>query len=114
LRSTPPPWTASIWKLSFPTASLSNIRSKKTVVTATHLGASYFEVFLRTLEQEIEDAWEPAVAVLGANPAKTPENFEDALKSFIAAHATTRDRHAFVQQLFHPTNPQDLSTVCWS
>jgi hypothetical protein len=82
---------------------------KRVVASATHLGPSYFEVFPRTLEQEIEDAWEPAVAALGANSAQTEETFDTALKTFIAAHATTRDRHALVQQLSHPNKPNDMS-----
>ena len=80
---------------------------------ATHLGPSYFEVFPRTLEQEMEDAWEPAVAALGANFAQTEQNFETALKTFIAAHTTTRDRHALVQQLSHPIKPRDLSVQAY-
>jgi hypothetical protein len=44
---------------------------KRVVSTAAHLGPSYFEVFPRILEQEMEDAWEPAVAALGASPAQT-------------------------------------------
>jgi hypothetical protein len=70
---------------------------KRAVVSAAHLGPALFEVFPRTFEQEIEDAWAPVVATLGANPNQSVENFET-LEAFIAAHATTRDRHAHVQQ----------------
>jgi transposase InsO family protein len=82
---------------------------KRAVVSAAHLGPALFEVFPRTLEQEIEDAWAPAVATLGANPDQSVENFELALKAFIAAHATTRDRHALVQQLSHPIKPREMA-----
>jgi hypothetical protein len=61
------------------------------------------------LEQELENVWEPAAATLGAEFVETERHFETALKTFVAAHATTRDRHALVQQLSHPTKPRDLS-----
>ncbi len=86
---------------------------KRVVSAATHVGPSFFEVFPRTLEQEMEDAWEPAVAALGPNPAQTEENFDQALKTFIAAHATGRDRHALVQQLSHPTKPKDMAVQAY-
>jgi hypothetical protein len=82
---------------------------QRVVVTAAHLGPALFEVFPRTLEQEIEDTCAPAVATLGANPVQTVENFELALKAFIAVHATTRDRYALVQQLSHPIKPREMA-----
>jgi hypothetical protein len=82
---------------------------RQVVSNNNHLGPSYFEVFPRTLEQELEDAWQPAVEALGVAPAQTVANFDTALKSFIAHHATSRDRHALVQQLSHPTKPSEMS-----
>jgi hypothetical protein len=64
-------------------------------------------VFPRTLEQEIEHAGGPAT--LGANPVLSGENFELALKVFIAAHIITRDRHVLIQQLSHPIKPRDMT-----
>ena len=82
---------------------------QRAVSTNAHLGPSYFEVFPRTLEQEMEDAWEPAVAALGADFVQTAETFENALKKFIVAHASSSgSRHALVQQISHPTKPRDL------
>jgi hypothetical protein len=63
------------------------------------------------LEQEIEDVWEPAVATLGANLAQTPENYETAL--IVKTSIMTRNRHALVQQLSHPTKPQDLTVQAY-
>jgi hypothetical protein len=82
---------------------------KWVVGVAAQLGPSYFEIFPRTLDHEIEDAWELAVNSLGMNAPQTVDNFTLALKAFIAAYTTTRDRHALVQQLSHPSNPRDLT-----
>ncbi|KAG7373716.1 hypothetical protein IV203_012811 [Nitzschia inconspicua] len=46
--------------------------------------------------------------IFGPNAPQTVENFDEAIKNFVGAHAGTQDRHALVQQLIHPTKPRDL------
>ena len=40
---------------------------------------------------------------------ETPETFATALRSFIASHATSEDRHELVQQLRTPKKPLKMS-----
>jgi hypothetical protein len=51
--------------------------------------------------------WDQVVNDLNDN-AHTVANFDQAIKDFVACHATDQDRHELVQQLLHPTKPRDL------
>ncbi|KAG7345533.1 hypothetical protein IV203_033064 [Nitzschia inconspicua] len=73
-----------------------------------HLGPSCFKIFPRTLAVSLSAVWKRAVEDLGTNHAQTVANFDEAIKNFVGAHASTQDRHALVQQLVHPTKPRDL------
>jgi hypothetical protein len=113
--STPPHWTVSNWRQFIPIANSSGIWSR--------------EWYLRLLTWDHPiSGWSPytgprngrlmgpALAALGVNFSQTEQNFETALKTEFTAHATTRDRHTFVQQPSYPTNPRDpckpISVVC--
>ena len=43
------------------------------------------------------------------NPMETEMNFTNCIRSFIASHSTTEDRHEFVGQLRVPHKPREIT-----
>ena len=86
---------------------------RKEVSNNNHLGPGYFKAFPRTLSVPLMAVWDTVIADIAARlaVAHVPENennFDIALREFVASNATTQDRHELIQQIRSPTKPRDL------
>ena len=76
--------------------------------TPAHVGPSLFRAFPRTISPILRSVWDQ---VLEAGDDQvlvdTIEGFTEALKMFIAVHATADDCHDLLQQLCNPKKPCD-------
>ena len=81
----------------------SKIRSE--VTDDADVGPSLFKTFERTLSIPLRAVWS---LIADQIDERTSEAFDDALREFIAAHATEQDRHELVQQLLHPVKPRSM------
>jgi hypothetical protein len=80
----------------------------------THRGPSYFKVFPRTLSMMLEPVWnyliEEARNDDTVDHAETLVNFDLRLKDFIAVHATSSDRHEWLQSLRTEKKTREMGT----
>lgn len=83
-----------------------NVRDKiDTVVTNNnHRAVSFFTVFPRTISRVLRSMWNIIVQDMDF----TTENFDQALRTFIAGHSTPEDQHELLQQLRNPRKPRDV------
>ena len=85
------------------------VRKKVIIVCSEndHLGPSLCQVLGCTLATPLRALWDTLTE--GISHKQSKENFDLSLRAFIAANATSDDRHELVQQLHTPSKPRALS-----
>ena len=85
------------------------VRKKVISVCAEHihLGPSLSQVLGRTLATPLQALWDTLIADHAR--VQTQADFDLRLRAFIAANATSEDRHELVLQLRRPSKPHNLS-----
>ncbi|KAG7343337.1 hypothetical protein IV203_021282 [Nitzschia inconspicua] len=84
---------------------------RREVDNEKHLGESYFRVLPKTLSTQLEVLWTTVVQGMGENLVMSVDNFNIALKRFIATNRSPLERHYLVQKLRNPKKPRDLSVL---